>query len=70
MINFIINLIVSIAAHYFCRILDKLYMYLKNLIKEKWYTQFTLYMYLFFIFYISLIAFGISYIILIPVIYL
>lgn len=66
MSNFIINFMVSVIAYYFCRILDELYTYLKKLIKEIWNTYFTTYEYLFFmlIFYISLIAFWIIFLIL------
>lgn len=68
--NFIINLIKSIFTHYFCKMLDKFFFLFKQFIKEKWYTYFMIYEYLFFILYISLIAFGIGFVILIPIVYL
>lgn len=67
MISFIINLIVSVMANYLCKMLDKIFSYLKKLKKEN---RCTYNMYLFLILYFSLIVFGIGSLTLIPVIYL
>ena len=73
MSNFITNFMVSVVAYYFCKMLDEICTYLKNLIEEIWNTYFPTfpkYAYLFFIFYISLIAFWISFFVLNPSIYI
>ncbi|EMZ37087.1 hypothetical protein C827_04558 [Escherichia coli SWW33] len=67
MINLTINLIVSVMAYYLCKMLDKIYTYLKKLKKED---RCTYNMYLFLILYFSLIVFEIGSLTLIPVIYL
>ncbi len=62
--NLITNFMVSVIAYYFCRLLDEIGTYLKNFIEEIWNTyfpSFPQYAYLFFIFYISLIAYWISF---------
>ena len=66
MSNFIINFTVSVAAYYFCKMLDEIYTYLRSSIKEIWNTYSPTYEYLFFIFicYISLIVFWTSFLIL------
>lgn len=58
--NFIIGVMIAITAYYLCKLLDKLFIYLAKMIREKWNTYFLKQIYLFFVIFTLLSAFWIN----------